>query len=114
MSMFEAYTNWVRENAGAVGAIESALSLLTWIAPGGSDPDSFTAEAVRSGVGLVSVLHESILNKVDSSSPSGSTISFWLAAINQLEVLVEVGGLALEKRAIGCKYDALVVLEALK
>lgn len=111
----EAYKRWVRGNAGMVGAVESALSLATWVMPDNGDPDSFKAEAVRSAVGLVSVLHESILAQAQDGGGGSSSLSLCLAALQQLEVLVEVGGLALAGQGrAASKYDALAVLEAIK
>jgi len=73
-NLFETYENLVRENAGAVSLAEGALQSLVWLLPDRFSDSELKCEALNALLGLISLYHNTILEKTASSD--GSTSEF--------------------------------------
>ena len=95
LSLFARHAAWVRANAGAVAALESALSSATWLMPDRfAEGEAPALEGAHALLGLLSLYHEALLSvdegvaAASSSSPAGLFGALgwplWLAAIQQV------------------------------
>ena len=57
------YKAFVRQNANLINAIEGGLSSLTWLLPDRFSDSELRLEAINSVLGLLSLVHESILEE---------------------------------------------------
>eukprot|EP00891_Asterochloris_glomerata_P000315 jgi/Astpho2/315/Aster-02199 len=96
--MLEHYKAFVRQNANLINAIEGGLSSLTWLLPDRFSDSELRLEAINSVLGLLSLVHESILEEEPQA----------------VEVLVEIGAINLEGKTGLTRYQPLAVLEAAK
>ena len=92
-SLFARHASWVRANAGAVAALESALSSATWLMPDRfSEGEAPALEGAHAFLGLLSLYHEALLSVDDSASSSPAGLfgalgwPLWLAAIQQVRI----------------------------
>lgn len=93
-SLFARHASWVRANAGAVAALESALSSATWLMPDRfSEGEAPALEGAHALLGLLSLYHEALLSVDESSSSSPRGLfgalgwPLWLAAIQQVSMV---------------------------
>ena len=106
-SLFARHASWVRANAGAVAALESALSSATWLMPDRfAEGEAPALEGAHALLGLLSLYHEALLSVSDegaSGSPAGLFRALgwplWLAAIQQVR---ERGGGLYNSRSFVC------------
>lgn len=95
----------------------SGISSLTWVLPDRFSESEFALEAAHTAINLLSTFHESIL--AEGSAPgaarSGAArLTTALAAMQQVQVLIEVAGLWRERKHGGNRYDELAAFEAVK
>lgn len=124
-SLFARHASWVRANAGAVAALESALSSATWLVPDRfADGEAPALEGAHALLGLLSLYHEALLSVSEEDSGSWSSpiglfrALGWplgLAAIQQVEVLVEIAATHAEGSGkVSSRYTPLAWLEGIK
>lgn len=116
MNAVQQYKAWVRTNSNLIGAIEGGLSSLTWLLPDRFSESELSLEALNSFVGLLSLCHESILQEPLYSKDQKQPIPWplWLAAIKQVQVLVEMAAQSQSKQGNVNLYTPLAVVEAVK
>ena len=94
-SLFARHALWVRANAGAVAALESALSSATWLMPDRfSEGEAPALEGAHACLGLLSLYHEALLSVDEGSAALGSAAGLvralgwplWLAVIQQVRM----------------------------
>ena len=106
---------WVTRNSGWLSAVEGAASSITWLLPDRFSDSELSLEAVNSALGLMSVIHSSMLLEPNPSrDTAGQQLSWALVALQQVEALIELGAMHVYKTTPGRKYDALLTLEAVK
>lgn len=88
------------------------MSSLTWLLPDRFADGELTYEAIHTGIGLVSTLHESILS--GSGETEGGDLLLALGVLQQLQVLVELAAVAGERVSGRSRYDALLAYESVK
>ncbi|KAK9812655.1 hypothetical protein WJX72_001406 [[Myrmecia] bisecta] len=115
-ALLERYKEFVRSNANLLSALEGALSSLTYLLPDRFAESELTLEALNSFLGLIGMYHESILSTPSAASglPAPIPWPLWLGALQQVEVLVEMGAIAAERTGRLNKYGPLAALEAAK
>jgi len=69
------YSEFITKNASAVSQIESALRSLTYIIPGRFRESEIASESLHSGVQLVSLYHDSLLEKAMARLPPSASAS---------------------------------------
>lgn len=107
--------HWVTRNSGWLSAVEGAASSITWLLPDRFSESELSLEAINSALGLLSVVHSSMLADPQPSRDSaGHRVSWALIALQQVEALIEVAAMHVHKDIPGRKYDALLVLESVK
>lgn len=117
MKVIERYHELVRNNAELFSASEWALSNLTWLLPDRFSDSELRVEGLHALLGLVSLYHESILSAPAVPGPKPKQPLpwiFWLGALQQVEVLVELGANNAQQHRQVNKYGPLAALEALK
>jgi len=119
--MLGAYAAWVRGHAGLVSGVEGALASAVWLLPDRFSDSELKAEALSAGLGLLSLFNAVIVEPGrvgGGDADSGGRCPLMLAALQQVEVLLEIGADHwLCKTAGGSgwrKYDVLCCLELLK
>lgn len=106
---------WVTRNSGWLSAVEGAASSITWLLPDRFSESELSLEAVNSALGLISVIHSSMLLDPNPSwDTTGQQLSWALVALQQVEALIELGAMHVYKTTPGRKYDALLALEGVK
>lgn len=107
--------HWVTRNSGWLSAVEGAASSITWLLPDRFSDSELSLEAVNSALGLISVIHSSmLLDPNPSRDTAGQQLSWALVALQQVEALIELGAMHVHKTTPSRKYDALLTLEAVK
>ena len=88
MYLMQQYKQWVRTNSNLIGAIEGALSSLTWLLPDRFSDSELSLEAFNSLLGLLALYHESILQEPVSNRDQKQPVPWplWLGAIQQVDV----------------------------
>jgi hypothetical protein len=94
----------------------AGLSNLTWVLPDRFGDNELALEGLHTGVNLLSALHSSLVDDLGPAAPRGAgELTFALAALQQVEVLVELWALrARERGTLASRYDPLIVVEAAK
>lgn len=94
----------------------TGASGLTWLLPDRFNEQELTLEAIHTAINLISSLHDTIINEPGRGAPTGaSELSFALAALQQIEVLVELWAIWASKQGrISNRYDPLIAIEGLK
>lgn len=114
----EGYRRFVRRHQALLAVLESAITTVTWLLPDRFAENEFTLEGIHTVANLISVFHDSILNEVNDGAPKGAQeLTLALNALQQVEVLVElyaVHSTSGNGRKKLNRYDALLVIEALK
>ncbi len=83
--MLEHYKAFVRQNANLINAIEGGLSSLTWLLPDRFSDSELRLEAINSVLGLLSLVHESILEEEPQAmGKQQKPLSFWLGVLKQV------------------------------
>ncbi|KAF5617801.1 hypothetical protein F52700_12488 [Fusarium sp. NRRL 52700] len=126
------YEEFITKNAGQVSQIESALRSLTYIIPGRFRDAEIASESIHSGVQLLSLYHDSLLQKAIARLPMASMPSaharytrYWtqrsgayrrIAMFLQMIIYTEMLWEMTAKRRGGEKsrWKVVVILEALK
>ncbi|GAB4813584.1 hypothetical protein N2152v2_000630 [Parachlorella kessleri] len=104
-SLYARYKDWVRRN-------NSLLSV--WETDRFSESE-IALEAIHTAINLVSTFHDSIINECPGEGGAkGTELVFLLGALQQVQVLVELGASTLERQGRGNRYDALMLVEGLK
>ena len=83
------YKEWVKSHPSLVGYLESGLSSMTFLLPDRFSDSDFSCEALNALVGLAAVWHTSILKEDDPDTKQSASV-LWLAALQQVETLVEI------------------------
>lgn len=68
--LLEQYGDFIAKNAGQVSQIESALRSLTYIIPGRFRDAEIASESIHSGVQLLTMYHDSVLEKAVAKLPA--------------------------------------------
>ena len=86
MNLLHQYKHWVRTNSNLIGAIEGALSSLTWLLPDRFSDSELSLEALTALIGLLSLYHESILQEPTSVRGQKQPVPWplWLGALQQV------------------------------
>ncbi|RSL40798.1 hypothetical protein CEP53_013144 [Fusarium sp. AF-6] len=126
------YDEFITKNAGQVSQIESALRSLTYIIPGRFRDAEIASESIHSGVQLLSLYHDSLLQKAIARLPMASMPSaharytrHWtqrssayrrIAMFLQMIIYTEMLWEMTAKRRGGerSRWKVVVILEALK
>ncbi|KAF4981648.1 hypothetical protein FZEAL_2588 [Fusarium zealandicum] len=126
------YDEFITKNAGQVSQIESALRSLTYIIPGRFRDAEIASESIHSGVQLLSLYHDSLLQKAIARLPMASMPSaharytrYWtqrsgayrrIAMFLQMIIYTEMLWEMTAKRRGGerSRWKVVVILEALK
>ena len=83
--MLEHYKAFVRQNANLINAVEGGLSSLTWLLPDRFSNSELRLEAINSVLGLLSLVHESILDEEPQAMGGQQRpLSFWLGVLKQV------------------------------
>ena len=91
--MLEHYKAFVRQNANLINAIEGGLSSLTWLLPDRFSNSELRLEAINSVLGLLSLVHESILEEEPPAMSKQQTpLSFWLGVLKQVSNISSSAG----------------------
>ncbi|RPA81390.1 peroxisome membrane protein [Ascobolus immersus RN42] len=129
-----AYNNYITQNAGSVGQIESALRSLTYIIPARFKDVELASEALHSGISLLTLYHDNLLsnNPLASSNigpPPKQTLhnrytKFWskssplyrrlallITCIQYTELLFEM---AAKRRGPRTRWRSIIGLELIK
>ncbi|KAF3940703.1 hypothetical protein ABW19_dt0202203 [Dactylella cylindrospora] len=130
----EMYEEFVTKNAGAVSQIESSLRSLTYIVPARFKDAEIASESIHSGIQLLSLYHDSLLEKAlknlpasiqrPPQSPHTRYTKFWtqkssayknialmVTMIQYTELLWEM---AARRKGQKIRWRVVVVLEAVK
>ncbi|KAI8476029.1 MAG: hypothetical protein J3K34DRAFT_516939 [Monoraphidium minutum] len=116
MGPLELYKRFVREHSALVVNLERLAHWFAWSPERfGSDGarSEFAYEAWNAGVGLLGLYNESIMSG-ESCAAEGTDWGFLLAAVEQVQTLVELRAMQLEARGKMSRYGPLIALEALK
>ncbi|KAH7136682.1 peroxisome membrane protein [Dactylonectria estremocensis] len=126
------YEDFITKNAGQVSQIESALRSLTYIIPGRFRDAEIASESIHSGVQLLSLYHDTLLQKALSRLPMASIPSaharytrYWtqksgayrrIAMLLQMVIYTEMLWEMSAKRRGGerSRWKVVVILEAIK
>ncbi|KAI5463931.1 peroxisome membrane protein [Mariannaea sp. PMI_226] len=126
------YEDFITKNAGQVSQIESALRSLTYIIPGRFRDAEIASESIHSGVQLLSLYHDNLLQKALSRLPMASLPSaharytrYWtqkssayrrIAMLLQMVIYTEMLWEMSAKRRGGerSRWKVVVILEAIK
>lgn len=126
------YDEFITKNAGQVSQIESALRSLTYIIPGRFRDAEIASESIHSGVQLLSLYHDSLLQKALARLPMTSIPSaharytrYWtqkssayrrIAMLLQMVIYTEMLWEMSAKRRGGerSRWKVVVILEAIK
>lgn len=126
------YEEFITKNAGQVSQIESALRSLTYIIPGRFRDAEIASESIHSGVQLLSLYHDNLLQKALSRLPMASLPSaharytrHWtqkssayrrIAMLLQMVIYTEMLWEMSAKRRGGerSRWKVVVILEAIK
>ncbi|KPM36692.1 hypothetical protein AK830_g9873 [Neonectria ditissima] len=126
------YDEFITKNAGQVSQIESALRSLTYIIPGRFRDAEIASESIHSGVQLLSLYHDTLLQKALSRLPMASIPSaharytrYWtqksgayrrIAMLLQMVIYTEMLWEMSAKRRGGerSRWKVVVILEAIK
>ena len=86
MDLLHQYKHWVRTNSNLIGAIEGALSSLTWLLPDRFSESELSLEALTALLGLLTLYHESILQEParDRGQKQPVPWPLWLGALQQV------------------------------
>ena len=89
MNLLHKYKQWVRTNTNLIGAIEGALSSLTWLLPDRFSDSELRLEALNSLLGLLALYHESILQEPASAGDQKQPVPWplWLGALQQVDLI---------------------------
>ena len=91
--MLEHYKAFVRQNANLINAIEGGLSSLTWLLPDRFSDSELRLEAINSVLGLLSLVHESILEEEPQAlGKQQKPLSFWLGVLKQVSSTLSCAG----------------------
>lgn len=87
MNPIQQHKHWVRTNSNLIGAVEGALSCVTWLLPDRFSSSELTVEALNSLLGLLALYHESILQEPSNAGDQQQPVpwSLWLGAIQQVK-----------------------------
>ncbi|GAX73491.1 hypothetical protein CEUSTIGMA_g943.t1 [Chlamydomonas eustigma] len=108
-----AYKTWVKANPGIVQGLEWLLYAFQWN-PGRLNSSEVGYETYHAVLGLMSVWHAQILDE-DSSDERRSPCSVWLDMLEQVETVIELQAIRLEKSGYAnSRYGPLLVLELFK
>ncbi|KAK7428077.1 hypothetical protein QQZ08_005316 [Neonectria magnoliae] len=126
------YDEFITKNAGQVSQIESALRSLTYIIPGRFRDAEIASESIHSGVQLLSLYHDTLLQKALSRLPMASIPSaharytrYWtqksgayrrIAMLLQMVIYTEMLWEMSAKRRGGerSRWKVVMILEAIK
>lgn len=126
------YDEFITKNAGQVSQIESALRSLTYIIPGRFRDAEIASESIHSGVQLLSLYHDTLLQKALARLPMTSIPSaharytrYWtqkssayrrIAMLLQMVIYTEMLWEMSAKRRGGerSRWKVVVILEAIK
>ena len=86
MNLLHQYKHWVRTNSNMIGAIEGALSSLTWLLPDRFSDSELSLEALTALLGLLGLYHESILQEPACARGQNQPVPWplWLGALQQV------------------------------
>ena len=87
MNLLHQYKQWVRANSNLIGAIEGALSSLTWLLPDRFSDSELSLEALTALLGLLALYHESILQEPAVARDQKQPVPWplWLGALQQVD-----------------------------
>jgi peroxin-16 len=89
---------------------------LTWLVPDRFAQNELSLEAIHTAINLISAYHDTLINDPGPLAPNGAgQLIFALAALQQVEVLVELWAKYNEQRgALASQYEPLILVEGLK
>jgi hypothetical protein len=107
------YKAWVRSHPGLVSNLDWLLYLGIWSPGRQGDSSEASYEAYHAAVGLLSVWHNHIIDE-GTSPVQRSPYALYLDLLEQVETLIELRAIHLERRGKLSRYAPLVVLESTK
>ncbi|KAF6252552.1 hypothetical protein COO60DRAFT_517416 [Scenedesmus sp. NREL 46B-D3] len=113
MSLLKSYKGFVRAHPGLVLNAERLLHWVAW------NPERFSGseyayEGFNAAVGLLGIYNESILTEHPDYNVTVAKYALWLAAVEQVQTLVELRAIQLEQRGKMSRYGPLMALELIK
>ncbi|WIA21530.1 hypothetical protein OEZ85_000729 [Tetradesmus obliquus] len=113
MSLLQSYKGFVRAHPGLVLNAERLLHWVAW------NPERFSGseyayEAFNAAVGLIGIYNESILTEHPDYNATVAKYALWLAAVEQVQTLVELRAIQMEQRGKMSRYGPLMALELVK
>ncbi|WIA41960.1 hypothetical protein OEZ86_009264 [Tetradesmus obliquus] len=113
MSLLRSYKGFVRAHPGLVLNAERLLHWVAW------NPERFSGseyayEAFNAAVGLLGIYNESILTEHPEYNATVAKYALWLAAVEQVQTLVELRAIQMEQRGKMSRYGPLMALELVK
>eukprot|EP00879_Flechtneria_rotunda_P027651 GHRR01029629.1.p1 GENE.GHRR01029629.1~~GHRR01029629.1.p1 ORF type:complete len:158 (+),score=43.63 GHRR01029629.1:754-1227(+) len=113
MPLLQKYKAFVKRHPSIVLNAERLLHWVAWN-PERFHGSEYAYEAFNAAVGLLGIYNESILADHPEYSDTIAKWALWLAAVEQVQTLVELRAIQLEQRGKMSKYGPLILLEAVK
>eukprot|EP00878_Enallax_costatus_P039270 GHUV01044854.1.p1 GENE.GHUV01044854.1~~GHUV01044854.1.p1 ORF type:complete len:173 (+),score=50.57 GHUV01044854.1:193-711(+) len=113
MSLLQHYKTFVKQHPSLVLNLERLLHWVAWN-PERFSGSEFAYEAFNAAVGLLGIYNESILTEHPDYNATVARYALWLAAVEQVQTLVELRAIQLEQRGKMSRYGPLMVLESVK